>query len=51
MPRDGNFAEESQDNTGHKIGLVFPKLYHPLDEMPLGLKRLHWRRVLKKISC
>lgn len=34
MPCDGRFAEDSQDNIGHKIGLMLPKLYHPLDKMP-----------------
>lgn len=34
MPHDGSFAEDSKDNISHKIGLVLPKLYHPLDKMP-----------------
>lgn len=51
MPHDGRFAEDSQDNISHKIGLVLLKLYHPLDKMPWGLRRLLCRTVSEKMTC
>lgn len=48
MPRDGHFAEDSQENIGHKIGLVLPKLYHPPGQDTLRLKETALEESIQK---